>query len=539
MHLIHSGKYTSILNQFKLKTKIIILFLWALGLIEINAQNYFADPEAISRIRSNLIVFSSDSFEGREAATRGEDSAAKFISEKLIEYGVEPFGDDSTFYQNFEINVKNVDSSSFIELFNPDASTLRLTIGNDFYMSTAIVPSAKYCGVESEIVFAGFGISAGNYNYDDYQDLDVVDRVVLIYSGLPANDSGSFLSSEDYRKFSDLKYKILNAAENGASGILILPSGFSVKNQNWIMKEALLPSFTLFDESGFGNKSIPSALLSVEAASLLLEKERYSYDELIAALEDDEIPGWFFLGKKVKFNYEIHQEKRSSKNIIGLIEGTDYSLKNEYVTLGAHYDHEGIVNGEIFNGADDNASGTVAVLEAARRLAESKINKRSILIIFHAAEEKGLLGSKYLTANSSFMNDIIVNINVDMVGREHIDTIYSIGSDKLTAELKTIVEEVNNETVNFSFNYMFDEPGDPQRLYYRSDHYNYAKQNIPVVFFYDYMLTDYHKPSDDADKINFKKIEKVSALITGIAQKVSNLEYNLRDDIKEEIKETR
>ncbi len=435
--------------------------------------------------------------------------------------------------------MKSVDSSSFIELLVPEDSSFRLSIGNDFYMSTAIVPSTEYSGIESEIVFAGFGISAVDYDYDDYQNLDAAGKVVLIYSGLPAIGTGSLLSSEDYGRFSDLKYKILNAAEHGALGVLIMPTGFAVKNQNWIMKEALLPSFTLPDKSDHCNESIPSTLLSVEAASLLLKKEKYSYDELIAALDDDEIPEWFHLGKKIIFNYKIHQEKKSSKNIIGLIEGTDNSLKNEYITLGAHYDHEGIVNGEIFNGADDNASGTVAVLEAAKRLAESKINKRSILIIFHAAEEKGLLGSKYLTTNSSFMKDIVVNINVDMVGREHIDSIYSIGSDKLTPKLKEIVENVNDETVQFCFSYMFDKPDDPQRLYYRSDHYNYAKQNIPVVFFYDYMLADYHKPSDDADKINIEKIEKVSALITGIALHISDLDYNLREEIEDKILETR
>jgi Zn-dependent M28 family amino/carboxypeptidase len=241
----------------------------------------------------------------------------------------------------------------------------------------------------------------------------------------------------------------------------------------------------------------------------------------------------------VKFSYNVYRETKSSKNLIGIIEGTDSELKNEFITIGAHYDHEGIINGVVYNGADDNASGTVAILEAARRLVDLNNNKRSILIIFHAAEEKGLLGSKYLTSNSDFMENVIVNINADMVGRKHVDSIYSIGSDKLSSELKNIVEDVNEETVNFVFNYRFDEPNDPQRLYYRSDHYNYAKQNIPVVFFYDYMLEDYSKPTDTPDKINYEKVEKISTLVTHLALKISNLDHRLRVDVKEEIEEIR
>jgi hypothetical protein len=122
-----------------------------------------------------------------------------------------------------------------------------------------------------------------------------------------------------------------------------------------------------------------------------------------------------------------------------------------------------------------------------------------------------------------------------MVGREHIDTIYSVGSDKLSDELKELVEEANEETVNFTFNYQFDEPDDPQRIYYRSDHYNYAKKGIPIVFFYDYMLEDYHKPTDDTGKINFKKIEKISSLVTEISLKIANLEYRLVLDIEEAV----
>ncbi len=512
---------------------IYLITLFLLISLDLFSQIYVPNQESIILLRSNLEYLASDELEGREATTRGEDLAAEFISNKLLEYGVLPFGDDGTYYQDFQVDVKGVDSSSIIELISIDNSKSEFTIGDDFYLSTAILPSEKYNEIVSEIVFAGFGITAADYNYDDYENLDVSGKVVLVYRDTPMRDGEKIFSDEDNRKFKDPKHKIKNAAEHGATGVIIIPGKFATNYWNWIKRGALSPTFSLIDNSIEYDKSVPSALMSVDAITALLDKERFSYEDLIQALEDEEIPEWFLLSKKIKFSYNVYREKRSSKNIIGLIKGTSNELKNEFVTIGAHYDHEGIIKGEIFNGADDNGSGVVAILEAARRLAALNINNRSILIIFHAAEEKGLLGSKYLTNNSSFMENVVLNINVDMVGREHIDTIYSVGSDKISKELKEMVEEANENTVNFNFNYQFDEPDDPQRIYYRSDHYNYAKKGIPIVFFYDYMLEDYHKPTDDTDKINFDKIEKVSTLVTEIVIKVANLRHRLVVDIEE------
>ncbi|GBD89068.1 aminopeptidase YwaD precursor [bacterium BMS3Abin03] len=204
--------------------------------------------------------------------------------------------------------------------------------------------------------------------------------------------------------------------------------------------------------------------------------------------------------------------------------------------MTAHYDHLGKKGDEVYNGADDDGSGTVAILEAARRLSAMHKNKRSILIIFHAAEEKGLLGSKYLTENADFMNDIVADINIDMVGRKSDDSIYCIGSKKLSTEMYNLVREANKETVNFYLDYKFDDPDDPNRYYYRSDHYNYAKHNIPIVFFYDHMIEDYHKPTDDVEKINFEKIDKISTLITELALRIADLDHKLIVDKKEKEK---
>ena len=157
----------------------------------------------------------------------------------------------------------------------------------------------------------------------------------------------------------------------------------------------------------------------------------------------------------------------------------------------------------------------------------NKKNKRSILVIFHTGEEKGLKGSKYLTEHSKLVDSINALINIDMVGRKSEDSIYCIGASKISNEYGKIVEDVNSKTAKFYLDYKFDDPNDPNRFYYRSDHYNYAEKGIPVVFFYDYMMKDYHKQSDTVEKINFTKIVKMVDLVENLVIRISNLDHKL------------
>ena len=200
------------------------------------------------------------------------------------------------------------------------------------------------------------------------------------------------------------------------------------------------------------------------------------------------------------------------------------------MTIGAHYDHEGIKNGQVYNGADDNASGTVATLECARQLALTKSNKRPILFCFWDGEEKGLLGSEYFATSHHNINEIVVNINLDMVGREHEDSLAVIGSGKLSSEFFHIVEDINQQTSHFVFDYTFDDENHPERFYYRSDHWSLAKLGVPVVFLFDNENKDYHTPRDDADKINYLKLKKVVTLANGLALEVANLDHKLEVD---------
>jgi len=493
------------------------------------AQNQTLNETGLIYLRSNLEVLASDLFEGRETATKGEQLAALFISNELAKYGVKPFGDDGTYFQFFDLMVKTVEAETELTIISSNGASKVLKLGDDLYFSKEQVPSDKYKGNESNLVFVGYGITAEDYNYNDYNGLEVKGKVVLLQSGAPTINETGF-SAENEKRFGDRNYKIENANHHGAAGVLLIPGGKTLKYWEYIKKKAKSPAVSLISDNQENKEAIPVAILSEESVEYLLLDERNSYDDILEASENGKSLSGFDLTKKIKFNYKINTEIKQARNIIGIIEGKNDQLKNEYMVLTAHYDHDGIVGGEIYNGADDNGSGTVAILEAGRRLSLLKDNKRSILIVFHAGEEKGLLGSKYLTKNSEFMSEIVSSINVDMVGREDTESIYSIGSGKLSTELYELVERVNSETVKFKLDYTFDEPNDPNRYYYRSDHYSYAKQNIPIVFFYDHMTEDYHKPTDDVDKINFEKLERISTLITELALRIANLDHRLKVD---------
>ena len=218
------------------------------------------------------------------------------------------------------------------------------------------------------------------------------------------------------------------------------------------------------------------------------------------------------------------------ENVLGYIEGTD--LKDELIIITAHYDHLGKHDSLTFNGADDDGSGTVATLEIAEAfmLAKKAGNgpRRSVLIMPVSGEEKGLLGSKYYTNHPIYpLKNTVANLNIDMIGRlddwhDTANYVYLIGADRLSQELHDISETVNEKHIGLNLDYTFNEEEDPNRYYYRSDHYNFAKNNIPVIFYFNGVHEDYHKASDTVDKIDFKKIETITRLVFLTAWELAN-----------------
>ena len=233
-------------------------------------------------------------------------------------------------------------------------------------------------------------------------------------------------------------------------------------------------------------------------------------------------------------NMELSIKGKSvqTENVVAIIEGNTYP--EEYIVISSHLDHEGIKNGQIYNGADDDGSGSVALLEVAEAFKKAveagKGPKRSIIFLHVSGEEKGLLGSRYYTDNPLYpLANTIANLNIDMVGRtdpkrqsDNDNYVYLIGSDRLSSQLHEVSEEANSQTVNLELDYTFNAKDDPNRFYFRSDHYNFAKNNIPVIFYFNGTHADYHKPTDTVEKIRYDLLEQRTRLIFYTAWKLAN-----------------
>ena len=378
------------------------------------------------------------------------------------------------------------------------------------------------------VVFAGYGIVADEYDYDDYTYVDPKGKIVVIMPGEPYSENEDFFEGEKRSHYSSSFAKAAAAEEKGAAGVLVVPSDEYMAYWDMLAKRAVNESLSL--ENSTAEPGIPIVMISPNALRELLSDQEYTLEDIEQTIDAKEIPEAFELTKQASINLKTIGGGKKGRNVIALLPGSNPALSNEYVTVGAHYDHVGITDDEIYNGADDNGSGTVAVLEVARILSKQRNNERPVVFLFYTAEEKGLLGSRYFVDQGELTDDIMVNINVDMTGRGSIDTIFCIGSDRRSSEFDNLIKQANSESVNYFLDYSLSHT----HLFRQSDHYSYAEKNIPVVFFFDNMHQDLHQPSDDVGKINFGKICKTAHLAAGIALDVANLDHKLVSDVAAE-----
>jgi len=490
------------------------------------------DKQSINYLKANLQYLASDELEGRETGTRGEKLASLYIASEFQKYGIKPFGDNGGYFQNIPLSTNQYAPASKMAVTNNDGAVIaEFLIGNDFIKSAAGVCDSIYMQSSSGIIAAGFGITAPEYKYDDYEGIDVKGKTVLLLPDEPFSEDNNFFNGTKPTKYATMNSKVANAVKHGAAGVLLLPESWRMKFWDVYKKSSMKGTFA--PPSGEpGVKMIPALILTEETAKKILADETFSFDQLSAGLERKTEYKPFALKKKIQYNLIDASEIKYARNVIGIIEGTDLKLKNEYVLLSAHYDHVGVTNNVVYNGADDDGSGAVSVLEAARIINENKMNKRSVIALLVTGEEKGLWGSRFASNYGSFIPNTVADVNIDMDGREHPDSIYVIGSDKLSTEYYNLIRTVNNQTVKLGFNYKFDDPNDPELFFYRSDHYNFALKGIPIVFFFDNMKKDYHKPTDDVDKISFEKMLKVTKLSANIALRAANLNHRLVVDKK-------
>ncbi len=494
------------------------------GLERISAEN----------IRENITFLASDSLKGRNTPSPELDIAGEFIADKFKQYGLKPV--NGSYFQKVEfVRVDLGDENYFEVVKNGESKSFK--IGDDF------VPFNFGDGeIEAGVVFAGYGITAKEYGYDDYDGIDVKGKIVIVLRDEPQEkDSASVFNGANPTRYSFPRYKVQNAFEHGAIGVVILPDPLNhlvlkPRGYSWPKIFKNLPRTSLPIQLAYQQRSL---LPAVEAGEEFI-KEIFGDVQVLKDIQksiDETLKPKSFEIENVKLKMKISFVKENvyANNVVGLIEGSDPELKDEIVIVGAHYDHVGYFSptavgsagkDSIYNGADDNASGTVGMLEVARAFGLSKVKpKRSILFIAFCGEEKGLLGSRYYVDNPLFpIEKTIAMVNLDMIGRNSIDSLILIGWS-YSEDMKRIAEEENRE-IGFKFSY------DGEKDFPRSDQANFARKGIPVIFFHSGEHEDYHKVSDEVGKINFSKIEKVAKLCYRVVYRIAN--SNIRPKLKED-----
>jgi len=494
-----------------------------------NAQRDSLTHQAIGQqittksLEEHIIVLASDSLRGREVGTEGEILAAEYISSFYKQIGIPPYR-DSTYYQEFELGSRKFKNTEITINNNT------YVFGSDFYS----YPKFGNTNLQGQgSVFLGYGIETERYS--DY-NIDVENKIVVVLEGEPVDEDGNFLTTGTTQSSpkSNYREKLKIAQKNKASAVFFIkeniPSSYNKAKHRiehpgvfLLQKEDPLPFFYISEEM---------------AKNLFTAKKKKKTKEKI---QKNKKTKPINTTKYTTIKTENEENYFYGKNVLGYIEGSDPSLKDELIIITAHYDHIGIIDGKIHNGADDNASGTAAVLEIAKSFQEAKKQgisfKRSVLCMPVSAEEKGLLGSYYYAENPEFpLQNTIANLNIDMIGRmdefhsNNDNYIYLIGSDKLSTDLHNISEHANQKYSNIELDYTFNDPNDPNRFYYRSDHYNFAKNNIPAIFYFSGVHEDYHKHTDTIEKLNYNKITKVARLVFYTAWELSNAENRPRVD---------
>jgi Zn-dependent M28 family amino/carboxypeptidase len=486
-------------------------------------------------LKKHLTIIAGDEMQGRETGTEGQRKAAEYIQNHFKNIGLKApvaLNGYQQFYPLYKSSMKKAEVS---------IGGQPLQYSTDYYVQ-AMYNNDKNIQA-SQLVFAGYGISESNYN--DYDGLDVTGKVVVLFAGEP-KVNGNYTLSGNVSEYSKYTYpgipaKTAIARQKGAVAAIIINQAAETFSSSTVEYNS---NTNVYYPSKAEDEGIDYLVLNTKAAKNIFTQ--WQADSLIAMAKNYasfSAKGIPALHTAFSFTYQKEKEKVIASNVLGVLEGTD--KKDEYLFITAHYDHLGVRNGKIYYGADDDGSGTVAVMQMAEAFVKAKAAgkgpRRTIVFMTVSGEEKGLWGSRYYSDNPVFpLNNTTADLNIDMVGRidterktaDSLNYVYVIGHDKLSSQLQVINEGANNKHTGLVLDYKYDDPKDQNRIYYRSDHYNFARKGVPILFFYDGMLkADYHKPTDTVDKIYWDLFEKRTHMIFYTAWEIANRNEMLVRDI--------
>jgi hypothetical protein len=506
-------------------------------------------------LREWLTYLSSDQLQGRATYSEGLGLAAAYIADRLQEAGVKPAGDNGSYFQVVKVlGVRTTSRSSVTVEVNGQTRTFKDGAGITFPRNMG----GKQTVIADRVVFTGYGMSLASLNHDDYAEIDAKGAAV-VWLG-----NGPKLDGVDVRRL--LGGRSRTAFDKGAVATLGPPSfggrggsggrggapATDGPGQGQGFGRGAVDNGDFTTVQRLDTKVPPAVNAEDEFFEFLFSGSAFKYADLKQRASSQEALAPFVLKNvRLTFNVDADYEvvrTRYTRNVVGIVEGSDAALKSTYVLYGAHYDHTGYREGgpreggapgypvgedRINNGADDDGSGSVGILSVARAFAQGPKPKRSLLFVWHAGEETGLLGSRYHADYPVVpLANIVAVINIDMIGRNKDDdpkqanTVLVVGSDRISTELHNINEDANASLPKpLTLDYELNDPADTQSIYTRSDHYSYASKGIPIVFFFTGIHSDYHRPSDTVDKIIFDKVVRVSQLAYETGRRVANLDH--------------
>lgn len=478
-------------------------------------------------LKEMLYTYASDDFEGRETGETGHEKAVNYIKDFYTAGSIAPLQDNGDYFQ--EVKFKQL----YVPEINVQINESQLINYNEII---SLTPEIETIINTNEILYIGYGIDTDSYS--DFENIDVSGKVILAKSGEPKNTDGTYVVSgtTEKSKWSNgrqgRRSKRDAAIKNGAKAFLFVDD-MALRYYGAFYKRRAESNGSIGLSLDDGKNSENSMLFMLTTESVI-----NAIDADVLTTDNPKL-----IGATIVINQNSTSKTIISNNVAGVIRGAEFP--NEYIIISAHSDHVGVdENGEVYNGADDDGSGSVAILEIAEafQIASNKglRPKRSIIYLHVTGEEKGLLGSQYYTDINPLvpLENTVANLNIDMIGR--IDTkheekgernyLYLIGSDKISTELHTLSEEVNQKYTNIIFDYTYNDENDPNRFYYRSDHYNFAKNNIPIIFYFNGTHADYHQIGDTPDKIEYDLLENRTRLVFYTAWELANRNERIKVD---------
>ncbi len=528
--------------------------LVTLGLTRIQGAGGL-DSISAGDLREWLGYIASDELEGRSVFSPGLGLAAGYIQSHLREWGVKPAGDRGTYLQVVRVlDVKASSRSSLVVRVGNETRTFTDGKGVTFPRNSG----GKRTLTVERVEFAGYGLDAPGAGYSDFKGKNL-DGAAVVFLG---SQGPTAIDQEGYRRL--LGARARYATDSMRAIATVGPPPATPARGATRDRSANASDFTTTQRL---DRPIPPATQGSDALfEFLFSKAPVRYGDLKRrAAAREALPSFRLDGVTLTFNVDVDYavvRTQLTHNVVGLVEGADADRKSTYVAFGAHYDHVGFAESEltadgrrpaapgrvtagqaedrVWNGADDDGSGTVALMALARAFAQGTRPKRSLLFVWHAGEERGLLGSRYFADHPTVPIDrIVAQLNIDMIGRNRDDlmteanTVYLVGSDRISSELHQLNRDANASLQTpLTLDYEMNDPADLEQLYYRSDHYSYAAKGIPIIFLTTGLHPDYHANTDEVSKIEFAKMARITQLVFETGRRVADLDRDLARDNK-------